>query len=59
MGKYEGLFQGIINKWERVTGRHGSFHYTAPETSTTISFVTIMRDLEIRIEALEGERSGD
>ncbi len=53
VSKYEDLYDGIVKKWERVTGRPGSFYYTAPETSSTISIVSILRDLEYRINNLE------
>lgn len=51
--KYEVLFKYIQEKWEKITGR--SFHYAAPETSSTVSFVHILRDLEKRILSLEEE----
>jgi hypothetical protein len=53
MNRYQVLFDNIVAKWERITGRTGSFWYTAPETSSTVSLGAILIDLEKRVGELE------
>lgn len=50
----EVMVDNIVSKWERLTGRKpGDAGFVAPETSSTLSIVYALQDLDTRLQKIE------
>lgn len=55
----EVMVENILAKWERITGRKpGDAGCVAPETSSTLSIVYALQDLDKRLQKLESWYQG-